>query len=109
MISSRLGNAPPDGGRMAAPSWPPAARGRDQGGVFTMENGRPTLDAIHFAVGSAIFGALTPEHVDIIAKYGFPGFEPYRSSVMAYLDRPQELKDVLDRRGITLITCSNGG
>jgi inosose dehydratase len=74
-----------------------------------MENGRPTLDAIHFAVGSAIFGALTPEHVDIMAKYGFPGFEPYRSSVMAYLDRPQELKELLDRHGITLITCSNGG
>jgi inosose dehydratase len=70
---------------------------------------RPSLDAIHFAVGSAIFGTVTPEDIATIAKFGFPGFEPYRSGIMAYLDRPQALKDLLDRHGITLITCSNGG
>jgi inosose dehydratase len=73
------------------------------------QNGHPTLDAIHFAVGSAIFGPVTPEHVALMAKFGFPGFEPYRSNLPAYLDRPRELKDLLDRHNITLITCSNGG
>jgi inosose dehydratase len=67
------------------------------------------LDAVHFAVGSAIFGPVTPADIALIGQHGFPGFEPYRSNLAAYLDRPQALKDLLDTQHITLITCSNGG
>lgn len=76
-----------------------------------MMSTRPRLpDGIHFAVGSAIFGELTPAHLDLIAALGFPGIEPYRSLISRhYLDRPQELKALLDERGITMVTCSNGG
>ena len=71
---------------------------------------RPRLpDGIHFAVGSFIFGELQPEHIEVIARLGFPGVEPYRSLIMPYLDQPQALKDVLDRHGVAMATCSNGG
>jgi inosose dehydratase len=64
---------------------------------------------IHFAVGGAIFGNLKPSDVELMASLGFPGFEPYRGWIMNYVANPQELKDLLDRHQITLITCSNGG
>ncbi|HUE75531.1 MAG TPA: sugar phosphate isomerase/epimerase family protein [Chloroflexota bacterium] len=64
---------------------------------------------IHFAMGGAIFGELQPEHVEMTARAGFPGIEPYRGHIMRYVDRPQELKDLFDRHGLTMITCSNGG
>jgi inosose dehydratase len=35
--------------------------------------------------------------------------EPYRSLLGRFLDRPRELKDILDEHGVRLITCSNGG
>jgi inosose dehydratase len=71
---------------------------------------RPRLpDGIHFAIGNAILGDLTPEHIELIARLGFPGIEPYRSWTSAYLDRPQALKELLDRHGVTMVTCSNGG
>jgi len=69
---------------------------------------KPT-SGIHFAIGGAIFGELAPEHVELIARLGFPGIEPYRSLASHYLARPAELKDLLDRHGITMVTCSNGG
>ncbi len=65
--------------------------------------------AIHFAMGGAIFGAFTAESVNLIAKYGLPGVEPYRNGVLAWLDQPEALKDLLDGHGIRLITASNGG
>ena len=70
----------------------------------------PSLpDGVHFAVGSAVFGNLEPEHVALIAALGFPGIEPYRGMVMPYVERPQALKDLLDRHQIAMVTCSNGG
>ena len=64
---------------------------------------------IHFAMGGAIFGDFTLESVKLIAKYGLPGVEPYRGHLMAWLDKPQALKELLDEYGIRLITASNGG
>jgi sugar phosphate isomerase/epimerase len=64
---------------------------------------------IHFAMGGAIFGEFTAESVQLIAKHGLPGVEPYRSGLMAWLDRPHALKELLDAQGIRLITASNGG
>ena len=64
---------------------------------------------IHFAVGAAIYGELTESDVALTAQFGFPGIEPYRSLAMSWVDRPQDLKEVLDGHGVTLITCSNGG
>lgn len=63
----------------------------------------------HFAVGNAIFGQLTPEHLAIVADAGYPGIELYRSYMASYLDRPQEAKALLDARGLTCCTISNGG
>src|SRR5437588_11093126 len=70
---------------------------------------RAATRGIHFAMGGAIVGQLAPEHLVTIAGLGFPGIEPYRGSSLRYLDRPHELKNELDRLGLTLITCSNGG
>lgn len=67
------------------------------------------MQGIHFAMGGAIFGQLQPQHLELIAATGFPGIEPYRGSTLSYLDRPTELKDLLDRHQITMVTCSNGG
>src|SRR5437867_1405528 len=63
---------------------------------------------IHFAVGAAIFGELMESDIELAAKLGFPGIEPYRSLSMRWIERPQELKAVLDRCGVALITCANG-
>jgi inosose dehydratase len=64
---------------------------------------------IRFAVGGAIFGDLTAEHIALIARHGFPGIEPYRGWAMRWVEQPRELKAILDQHGVTLITCSNGG
>lgn len=70
----------------------------------------PSLpDGVRFAVGSAIFGDLEPEHIALIADLGFPGIEPYRNNIMAYVDRPQAFKDLLDQHNLRMATCSNGG
>jgi len=68
-----------------------------------------STSGIHFAVGNAIFGELDLSHLDLIHEYGFPGLEPYRSWLGPYLREPQALKDLLAGRGITMVTCSNGG
>ncbi len=65
--------------------------------------------AIRFAVGTAIFGDLQPADVALVAKLGYPGIEPYRGWLMHYLDRPRELKALLDQHNVILCTCSNGG
>jgi len=64
---------------------------------------------IHFAVGAAIFGELKESDIALTAAMGFPGIEPYRSLAMSWVERPQVLKQVLDRHEVRLITCSNGG
>jgi inosose dehydratase len=60
-------------------------------------------------MGGAIFGTLESAHIALIEKTGFPGIEPYRGLLGAYVDRPAELKALLDQHAITLVTCSNGG
>ncbi|MBO0701884.1 MAG: TIM barrel protein [Candidatus Dormibacteraeota bacterium] len=62
-----------------------------------------------FGVGTAVFGDLEPEDVELVAALGFPGLEPYRQWVTRYLDRPAELRRLLDANGVAMITCSNGG
>ena len=64
---------------------------------------------VHFAMGGAIFGAFTEESVQLTAKYGLPGVEPYRGGLVAWLDKPEVLKALLDEHAIRLITASNGG
>jgi inosose dehydratase len=64
---------------------------------------------IHFAMGGAIFGQLKASDVEMIARFGFPGIEPYRSMGMEWVENPRELKKVLDANNVRLITCSNGG
>ena len=78
-------------------------RGEARGGALALPEG------IRFAVGSYIFGDLEPEDVALIAELGFPGIKPYRGLVMRYVDRPRELKELLDHHGLRMATCSNGG
>jgi len=70
----------------------------------------PTLpDGPHFAMGGGVFGNLQPEDVALVAALGFPGIEPYRGMIMPYVERPEELTGLLDRHGLAMATCSNGG
>jgi inosose dehydratase len=62
-----------------------------------------------FGIGTGVFGDLTPADVELTASLGFPGIEPYRQWLMHYLDRPAELRRLLDANGVQMITCSNGG
>ncbi len=78
--------------------------------VDTTTGAMPTLaGGPHFAMGGAVFGNLQPDDVALVAHLGFPGIEPYRGMIMPYLDTPRKLKEVLDRHGLTMVTCSNGG
>jgi inosose dehydratase len=65
--------------------------------------------ANRFAVATYIFTKLEPEHIEFVGELGFPGLEPYRSNVMRYLDRLDELEALVRQHNITVITCSNGG
>jgi len=70
-------------------------------------DGRP-----HFAVGSALFGVFVPideDQVRLVSELGFPGLELYGESMGDYVDRLPDLKALLDRYGVTLITISNRG
>ncbi|MGH7912470.1 MAG: sugar phosphate isomerase/epimerase family protein [Candidatus Dormibacteraceae bacterium] len=69
----------------------------------------PLTDGPHFAVGAAIFGDLGPDDVELVARLGFPGLEPYRTWLPRYLDRPLELRRLLETHGVQMVTCSNGG
>ena len=51
---------------------------------------------IHFAIGGAIFGQLEESDVEMIHRFGLPGIEPYRSTSAEWVDRPRELKKLLD-------------
>jgi inosose dehydratase len=65
-----------------------------------------------FAVGSALFGVFVPideEQISFVSELGFPGLELYGESYQAWADRKPELKALLDRYGLTLITISNRG
>ena len=67
------------------------------------------LDGPHFAMGGAIFQGLKPENIEMTARLGFKGMEPYRGQAIDWVDRPLELKRVLDQNGVAMVTCSNGG
>lgn len=70
----------------------------------------PTLpNGPRFAIGGAVFGELQPDDVALVAEMGYPGIEPYRNHLMSYLTKPQTLKALLDRHGVAMVTCSNGG
>ncbi len=63
-----------------------------------------------FAVGSALFGSgvqIDEEHVRLVSELGFSGLELYGGSMGDFVDRLPELKALLDRYGVTLITISN--
>jgi inosose dehydratase len=45
----------------------------------------------------------------LAAKYHFTGIEPFTMNVSRYLDKPAELKAVLDPLGLTFSTVSGGG
>ncbi|MBO0745259.1 MAG: TIM barrel protein [Candidatus Dormibacteraeota bacterium] len=62
-----------------------------------------------FGIGAAVFGDLEPEDVQLVGALGFPGLEPYRQWLTRYLDRPAELRRLLDQAGVAMVTCSNGG
>lgn len=62
-----------------------------------------------FGIGAAVFGDLEPEDVELVAALGFPGIEPYRQRLTRYLDRPAELRRLLEGSGVAMVTCSNGG
>lgn len=74
------------------------------------QSARPALtEGPHFAVGTALFGDLRAEDVALVGRLGFPGIEPYRQWLTRYVDRPGELRELLDGHGVGLATCSNGG
>lgn len=63
----------------------------------------------HFAVGNALFGNLTPDHLAIVSSADFPGIEMYRGMMMDWVGDPRGLKELLDRSNLTMVTISNGG
>jgi len=63
----------------------------------------------HFAVGNYIFGPVQGQHLEMVARAGFPGMELYRTLMMEYVDRPGALKELFDQHGLTVCTVSNGG
>jgi len=70
-------------------------------------SGRP-----RFAVGSALFGVFVPideEQAKLVSELGFPGLELYGESYQDWADRKADLKALLDRYNLTLITISNRG
>jgi inosose dehydratase len=62
-----------------------------------------------YAYSPISWGANIEEAVRIGSKLGFPGVEPFRHNVLNYLDRPLELKKLMDSQNIRMVTCSNGG
>lgn len=67
------------------------------------------LDQTHFAAGGGLLQNFGEPAADAVAALGFPGVELYRNRLGDYLHDPDALKALLDERGLTLATCSNGG
>jgi len=67
------------------------------------------FESPRFGVGGYIFEELEPEDIQTVASFGFTGIEPYRGLTMRYVDRPHELKEILDSNCVAMVTCSNGG
>lgn len=67
-----------------------------------------TRPKIRIATSGFIWQDNIEEGIRTTARFGFHGIEPFRPHVARYLDRPKELKALLDAAGIALVTCSNG-
>ncbi len=65
--------------------------------------------AIRFALSGFIWQNEIERGIRDTARFGFRGIEPFRQHLLAYLEKPQALKDQLDAAGIRMVTCSNGG
>src|SRR5436190_17033663 len=49
------------------------------------------------------------EGIREVGRVGLDGIEPFRNHIVKYLDNPAALKSQLDRAGISMVSCSNGG
>lgn len=77
-----------------------------------MSPAHASLGRPRFAVGSALFGVfvqIDEQQVELVRSLGFPGLELYGESLGDYVDHLSDLRALLDRYGVTLITISNKG
>lgn len=65
--------------------------------------------AIRFATSGFIWQENIEEGIKTTARFWFHGIEPFRQHMVRWLDKPLELKKLLDAAGISLVSCSNGG
>ncbi len=65
--------------------------------------------SIRFGYSGFVWQNNVEEGIRTAARFGFHGIEPFRQHILPYIEKPQALKDVLDKAGISLVTCSNGG
>lgn len=74
-------------------------------------SGAPAAGRLPFRYGfSAISWGTDVEGAILTAKkLGFPGIEPFRHQVVKYLGQPLALKALMDKAGVVMETCSNGG
>ena len=49
------------------------------------------------------------EGIREVGRVGLDGIEPFRNHIVKYLKNPAALKSQLDRAGISMVSCSNGG
>jgi len=49
------------------------------------------------------------EGIKEVGRVGMDGIEPFRNHIVKYLANKEALKDQLDRAGISMVSCSNGG
>ena len=61
-----------------------------------------------FGYAAITWGGNDQQAIADIAAVGFPGIQLRASAVEAFGDRPQELKDLLARRRLTLVALSSG-
>jgi inosose dehydratase len=65
--------------------------------------------SIRYGVASVAWLPSLEETIPRVAAIGLDGIEPFRNAVQKYESDPAVLKAVLDKAGLTLITCSNIG
>lgn len=70
---------------------------------------RGAAGPIRFALSGFIWQNQIERGIRETAQFGFHGIEPFRQHLMPYLDKPAALKEELERAGIAMVTCSNGG
>jgi inosose dehydratase len=81
------------------------------GAGLTLGAGPAAARRLPFRYGfSAIsWGTNVEEAIQVARRLGFPGIEPFRQNVVNYLGRPLALKALMDKAGVVMETCSNGG